>query len=339
MNKDNRLHQSPHTFEMASSILDLPPEILVHTLTLLPIQALLRFGQTCRHSHSLANSSLHTLSLGIHTTRLSGIISKLAATQYPQPKAASSAFALHIRPSSPALSDSSSSEQSSRRSSLDSDLYTEDAFDNDPHRVSVLIPDAQTFSYPTLLSFHTSLTKSILFRHGNTLRHLDLSIWTLTIPLAKTLANLIAIRTLSIRTEDYPNVRTIPRQQKIAQRGQELEAWEILSQTAIWAPRINALRIEGGEISTAQLSKLLRPSRWCHEIWLCKCERIGGDVWRWLGREWEGRSALKVLGVMRCGGRLTEEALDDIGLMRGLQVSSRLHLCLIKGDTYEFGSS
>lgn len=62
-------------------------------------------------------------------------------------------------------------------------------------------------------------------------------------------------------------------------------------------------------------------------------------MWRWLGREWEGRSALKVLGVMRCGGRLTEEALDDIGLMRGLQVSGRLHLCLIKGDTYEFGSS
>jgi hypothetical protein len=315
---------------MAHSVLDLPPELLVHTLALLPVQALLRFGQTCRHAHSLANSSLHTLSLGIHTSRLGGIISKLAATQYPDPKATRSAFGLPLRILSSSSSVSSSSDHS-RRSSLDSDLFTEDSFDNDPHRVSVFIPNAQSFDYPTLLSFHTALTTSILLRHGSTLRHLDLSLWTLPLPLAKALAALPALRTLSVRIEDFVHVRAIPRRQIAVQRAQEQEAWELLSNTAVWASRINALRIEGGEVSTPQLSKLLRSSRWCHEIWLCKCARIGEDVWGWLAREWEGRAALRVLGVMRCGGQLSERSLEDIGLMRALQVSGPVKTSLYNG--------
>jgi hypothetical protein len=130
---------------MTRSLLDLPPELIVHTLSYLPIPALLRFGQTCRHSQSLANSSLHTLSLGIYTSRTSGAISKLVATQYPQPKTAKSVFALPEPTSSRPWLSTTNSVPSSRRSSLDSDILSDDGYDDDPHRVSVLIPDAQSF--------------------------------------------------------------------------------------------------------------------------------------------------------------------------------------------------
>lgn len=307
---------------MAPSLLNFPPELLVHILAFLPIQALLKFGQTCKYSHSLANSSLHTLSLGIHPSRVAGIISKLAATQYPLPKATVSAFSVPEHPLS--VSSSCRNGWSSRRSSIESDALSDDIFDDDdPYRVSVVIPDAQAFDYLTLLKFHEALTRTVLARHSATLRNLDLSLWTLTIPIAKAIASLSGLRALSIRIEDFPHVRSVPRSRIAVQRIEQAHAWTLLSKTAQWAPRLKALRIEGGELSTPQLARLLGKSRWCHELWLCRCSLISNDIWRWLGSEWEGRAALRILGVMRCGGRLDEEALDVIGGLHGLQVSKR----------------
>ncbi|KAF2643200.1 hypothetical protein P280DRAFT_394118 [Massarina eburnea CBS 473.64] len=254
---------------MAPSIFDYPPEVLIHILNLLPVHALLKFGETSHYSRALANSSLHTLSLGVHASRVSNIISQLAETQ-----------------------------------------------------VSVLIPDAQSYDYPTLLSFHTSLTKSILTRHGGTLRNLDLSLWTLTIPTAKVISSLSALRALSIRIEDFPHVRTVPRSGMAVQRAEQRAAWDILASTATFASRLHALRIEGGEVRTTQLAQLLSQSRWCSELWLCKCIPIGEELWSWLGSEWQGGPALRILGVMRCGGQLGQNAFDAIGALRNLQFLS-----------------
>jgi hypothetical protein len=194
------------------------------------------------------------------------------------------------------------------------------AADN-PYKVSVLIPEAQTFNYATLLNFHTALTSSVLLRHGATLRNLDLSLWTLTIPIAKALAGLSALRVLSIRIEDSPYARAIPRIHAAAQRTEERQAWSLVTETAIWAPRLNALRIEGGELNTAQLSTLLCKVHWCRELWLYSCTTIDRSIWTFLGSEWEGRTALQVLGISKCGGKLDEEVLDLIGGLKSLRVS------------------
>src|SRR5689334_20635965 len=127
---------------MSSPLLDLPPELLTSVLAFLPIQNLLRFSQTCRYSHSLAKSSLHTLSLGIHPTRVSGIISRLASTQYPLPKHVVSAFSI---PSDTAIATSSFYRSSRGNKSSADDLLAE----HDPYKVSVLIPDAQAFDFIT----------------------------------------------------------------------------------------------------------------------------------------------------------------------------------------------
>jgi hypothetical protein len=303
---------------MTHDMLSFPPELILNILSFLPVQALLRFSQTCRFSHSLARSSLHTLSLGIHPTKVSAILSRLSASQYPLPRTVKSYLSV-----SNVSSSTSSRDQKGVQHHNESDLVGEEEFkESDPYHVAVVIPDAQSFDYTTLLSFNIALTKSILTRHGGTLRNLNLSLWTLTIPTAKVIAGLSALRALSIRIEEFPRVRALPRNTVAVQRLEQRQAWDFLMANATWASRLTALRVEGGELSTAQLVTLLDRSRWCHELWICKCHLIGQELWKFLGSEaWEGRAALRILGVMRCGGQLDEDAMDAIGSLDGLQVS------------------
>lgn len=306
---------------MRASLLDFPPELLVHTLSFLPIRSLLNFSETCRYSHSLAKSSLYALSLGIYTTRISGIISCLSGAQYPKPKLTDSLFS-----STNAPPVSSTVPRKVRRDSYELNSREGIVLDNqDPYKVSVSIPDAQSFDSTTLLAFHTALTKSILVRHGGVLRNLELSLWTLTIPVAKAISQLSALRALSLRIEDFPHIRSMPRRLVASHHAEQRDAWGILTEKAVWAPRLQALRVEGGELSSAQLFVLLRRSRWCRELWLSKCPLIGKELWSFLGNEWtHGRAALNVLGIMRCGGQLDEDVLDAIGSLDRLQVSKPL---------------
>jgi hypothetical protein len=233
------------------------------------------------------------------------MISRMAATQYPQPNQVLSSFA---RPG----------QNIKQCNDKHSDTLL---VDYDPYKVSVFIPEAQMFDYMTLLSFHTALMKSILIRHGGTLRNLELSLWALTKPIAKALSSLSALRALSIRVEDFPHVRAVPRKLVPSQRIEQRQAWDFLAQYAVWAPRLHALRIEGSDVTLNQLKSLLIRNHWLRELWLCKCSHIDSALWSFLGSEWEGRAALRILGVTRCGGQLDEETLDVIGNLNGLQVS------------------
>jgi hypothetical protein len=310
---------------MSNGLVDVPPEVLVNILSFLPIQALLRFSQCSTYTHSLATSSLHTLSLAIHTTPVARLISSISATRYPEPKHSPSKFYFSAYPPT-----STNQYQKDLQESAEAELAC-----NGPYNVSVSIPDAQTYDASTLILFHTSLMKSILFRHGNTLRNLDISLWTLTIPVAKALAALRALRVLSVRIDDFPHIRAMPRRLVGTQRAEQREAWGIVAETAIWAPRLQALRIEGGELNSSQLFTLLRKSRWCQELWLCKCSSIGKELWNFLGNEWEyGRASLRILGIMRCGGQLDEGVMDLIGGLKGLQVSSPLTGSRVSATTW-----
>jgi hypothetical protein len=204
----------------------------------------------------------------------------------------------------------------------DFDALSQADYGNRPFTAPISIPDAEKHDPKTLLAFHCALIESILKRHGATLRNLELTLWGLTIPIAKAVASLPALRALSIRIEDFPQARSLPRQAAAMRRSEEREAWGILTDKAIWAPKLQALRIEGGELSSVQLSNLLRRSRWCQELWLCRCRLIGKDFWSFVKRDWKhGRAAMRILGVMRCGGQMDEDMLDAIGSLNDLQVS------------------
>jgi hypothetical protein len=193
--------------------------------------------------------------------------------------------------------------------------------------VYVLIPDSHTFPPGTLLAFHTALVPSILTRHKATLRHLDLSLWTLTPAVAHVLKSLPALRTLSLRIEG-PHVRFNSRRMQATHRMEERMAWEILAENPSWAVALQALRIDGAQISTAQLSTILSANHLCRELWICKCSTVDREIWKWLGEEWKGREILKILGVLKCDIEIGEKDVDFISGMKALQVWPRLPLSI-----------
>ncbi|KAF2814716.1 uncharacterized protein BDZ99DRAFT_515494 [Mytilinidion resinicola] len=303
----------------SSPLLALPPELLVNILSFLPITSLLKFSETSHASHALATSSLHTLSLSIHTTRIGGIMSRLGATTLPTPKNTASAFASARNALSASFTESIPRSSRSSQSSLG--IAEDSILRSGPHAVHVLIPNAHTFDPSTLLAFHNALISSVLTRHKTTLRHLDLSLWSLTPHIAHALKSLPALRTLSLRIED-PNARSTSRRIRLAHRLEECVAWDILAEDASWASALQALRIDGAQVSTAQLGKLLSCNHLCRELWVCKCHNVDRDVWRYLGSEWKGRTGLQVLGVLKSYVDIEEEDLEFIGGMEGLKFLS-----------------
>lgn len=184
----------------------------------------------------------------------------------------------------------------------------------------VRIPDAQTYDYTTLLTFHNALFKSILMRHAATLRTVNLSIWTLTRSIAETIANLGALRHLSIKVEDDRYARAVPRSQIAAERLEQSKAWDLLGQTALWQERLQSLKITTADLTISQFAGLLSNSRRCREVSLSGCRFIGRELWQFLGQDWDGRGALQTLHVAECSGCLDEKALSAISGISGLQV-------------------
>jgi hypothetical protein len=188
-----------------------------------------------------------------------------------------------------------------------------------PHDIWLRIPNATTYSYLTLLNLQSALVSSILTRHDSVLQHLELSVWCLTVPIAEAIANLGALRSLSIRIESGICAR---RSCKSLEREEQYRAWTLLSsEKCDLRYRLTALRVEDADLGTEQLAGILGESRGFKELWLNRCRFVGKEFWGWLGGEWKGRDGLRILDVSDCGGVLGEEAADAVGRLRGLQAS------------------
>ncbi|KAH9868418.1 hypothetical protein J1614_007490 [Plenodomus biglobosus] len=271
------LATSASSVTMARSLLDLPPELLYQILSLLPVRSLLKFSQTSRLSRTLANSSLHTLSLAIRPVR-----SRAAANNCEQ-------------------------------------------------KHCVRVPNANVYDYGMLLTFHNALLTSVVTRYADAMQALDLSIWTLTVPIANAVSNLFALRSLSIRVEDDLYARAVPRSSIALEKEEQDKAWDLLGQNAVWKHRLQRLKIQNADLTTEQLARLLERSRCCKELWLSGCKCISKDVWVFLGNEWEGRTTLHRLHVAECGWPLDEESLEAISGLTGLQ-DLNIQGCYAKGD-------
>lgn len=198
-------------------------------------------------------------------------------------------------------------------------------------RNCIRIPDASTYDYGVLLQFHNALLVSVVTRHAVMLRTLDLSLWTLTTPIAEVISTLFALRDLSIKVEDDLYARSVPRSSIALEKKEQNKAWDLLGLGAVWKPRLRRFKIQNADLTTAQLRKLLEHSRYCEEIWLGGCRFIDKDVWVFLGHEWEGRSTLQRLHVAHCGFLIEEKSLEAISGLTGLQ-SLNIQGCHAQGD-------
>lgn len=259
-------------------LLDLPPELLIQILTALPTKPLLKFAQTSQYARSLAYSNLHTLSLAILPSHRSSWYNKLFSTQHEQKP-----------PSHP---------------------------DYDPHKVLIRIPQAWNFDYPTLTKFNNKIIASILYRHGCTLQSLDLTLWTLSVPIAQALAALPALRSLSVRIE---NVQPTPRTHLSSQRKEEQKAWAALASAPGFTWQLRALRIENAELGAAQLGSILNGPRFLSELVLSRCDMLTSSLWD--TARLEGLLHLRVADCVNV--HVNQTALGTISKMHRLQVCHR----------------
>lgn len=320
----------------------LPSELLLHILSFLPIRSLLAFSLSSRSAYVLASSSLQTLSFGVYPSRVASLISQLSSTS---PTA--SPFSRSTR----SLNSSVGSVISSGVSSVSaSDLFNEDC------TVAHVIPQASELRPHTLLAFHTALTSSILTRYCMSMRHLELSIWTLTPPVADALAGLRNLRTLCLRIEDpfgrgflrrwiinwgsttddeddlgHRSLRRVPDLYRALPEAGTGTEWNKFADS--WS-RLETLRLVGAEISDWQLCQILKKNAGLKELWLKKCPDVGVELLKFLGEEWEGRSCLQAFGLVDCdlAGEVNQEAAEHIGNLPSLQVG----LCAAVSDVMDW---
>lgn len=184
----------------------------------------------------------------------------------------------------------------------------------------VRILDAHAFDYKVLFEFHNALLTSVVLRHADSVHTLDLSIWTLTDPIAQAISGLFALREFSVKIEDDLCARAVPKSCIAVERREQENAWNFLCRKAVWRTRLHRLKVQNADLNSKQLTKLLGPSHCCEELWLSGCRLIGNDIWNFLGHEWKGRTRLQSLHVADSCWSLDENSLSAISGLTGLQV-------------------
>jgi hypothetical protein len=293
---------------MSTSLFNLPPELLIPTLSLLPIRDLLKFSQSSRYARSLANESLHTLDL-----------------EFSQPS-----YLDHICSSSRRIPVNSSNRFSFSRIMALAEKHTHihtatfnrrgrkaSTSNKTVYKTTVRIHNAYSYGYPTLVNLHSALLSSILARYRNALQNIEITVWAFTAPMAKAISDLSALRSLSVKIQEPYYIRGLTENCKTTRL-----AWQSLTTTTTaWARRLLVLKIENADITETSLFKILENNTCCRELSLKKCVDIGWTLWDFLATEWRGRDALQTLVIEEYGGMLNDTTLEAIGKLRGLQVS------------------
>ena len=297
---------------MTRQLLELPPELLVHILSLLSVQDLLRFSQASRHARSLANPNIHSLSLGVRLIYPNDVIGRVDIKTSLRLGHMPLALTHRLR--------SSDGNDDQVESSDDTEAEEMAQRDCDPKIIWVRIYQAHLYNHIALLRFHDALLGSILCRHGQILQKLHLCLWTLTTNVAVSIAKLSALRSLSINIDATQCARPTLRHYMAQQRLEQNKAWTVLARNALWTHHVHTLKIENANLNHSQLSNLLHQTRTCEELSLRNCQFIGKELWLLLGSTWRGRATLQRLTVAECGSLLDECSLNAIGQLHGLQV-------------------
>lgn len=180
-------------------------------------------------------------------------------------------------------------------------------------QAAIQIPRAWDFEYSTLVIFHDKIIASILSRHACALQKLDLTLWRLSIPIAKAIAQLPALRELNIRIE---SLQAVPRAYMSLQRKEEVEAWSLLASNTSWMNSVQTLTIKNAEINATQLLELVSEAERLNGLRLSRCDMLTSPLWCS-----ENLRRLHHLSLTDCANvHIDEIAVDAISKMDKLQV-------------------
>jgi hypothetical protein len=274
---------------MPCSLLQLPPELIAQILAYLPVKALLRFGEASHCTNRLVIPNFHNLAVSFHTNRCTRPNNRTTATFNKKP------------PSQP---DRANKEPN-------------------PHEVSIKLDP--TYECIILLNLHCALMKTLLLRYS-ALHTLEMTLWTLNVPMAKALAHLPGLRELSIRIDE---TAFIPQYHESSRYTVQRQAWDTLAIHAVWAPCVRRLHFTNCDIDSMQLIRLLRTSSRLGGLGLSQCPFVDERLLEFMGCDWRGRKGLRTLLLAECDDALGGMALDAIDDLSGLQVSELSYLLWI----------
>ncbi|KAF2031254.1 hypothetical protein EK21DRAFT_63569 [Setomelanomma holmii] len=201
--------------------------------------------------------------------------------------------------------------------------WTEKSTCDSRNKILIQVPDANRYDFTTLLNLHSALLPSILGRYHLALQHLDLKLWTLTVPMAKAISVLPALQSLSIKLVEDLRIRKLSRKCLNHQH----DAWQILAQSAVWKNKLRSLSINKADLLMPHLVLLLQGNHSCRELRVKYCDSLGSELWKFLENDWDG-NALEILELADCGSLVTEEALNSIATFRKLKHLD-LHGCAV----------
>lgn len=132
-------------------------------------------------------------------------------------------------------------------------------------------------------------------------------------PIAKAIAQLPALRELSISTE---TLQVVPRAYMSMQRKEEREAWSQLALSPAFTGTVTTLMLKNAEISTTQLSHLINGAAQLRDLTLSSCNMLTSEIWLCTRLH-----TLHQLSLTDCANvHVKEKAVDTISKMNMLQV-------------------
>jgi hypothetical protein len=288
---------------MAQSILEIPTELLLHVFGFLSIKSVLKFSQCSRHARSMATSGLHTLKLDFCSPPY--LIDDFCPTRGTFSARSSTGDSAHF------LRKLASSYEFTK-GTLGSKIIRPSNEDKCLYKINVRVAEAHTYDFETLINFNSALLFSILTRYSSALQTLDISIWTLTVPVARAISKLAVLSSLSITLEELASHRTSVETQN--------KAWQVIAGLNAWTGRLRALKVQNAGLYPSQLIVILENNPSCRDLQMINCNALGRALWDFLGGNWEGQTSLRALTISNCGGSVDVKALMTIGKLKGLQV-------------------
>jgi hypothetical protein len=294
---------------MVTSLLELPPELVIRALSFLSILDLFRVSACSHHARTLAYASCHTLNLDFCAP-------PYQRDFYLTPNGVLSKRLFLNRGSNGSRTMSVAKHAQVRRTSIYKSGGSGWLKNESPEKMIILIEDAKNYDYETMINFHSALLSIIMRRHQRSLQNLDISVWTLTVPMAEVIPQLSALRSLSITIQETVYARTAQSKNSVNQN----TAWQVLAESKAWHVSLRELRVNNADIAEPQLFQLLSKHSQCQALSINKCPSIGEALWDYLGGAWEGRTMLRKLKVSECGGSLRQAKFGMISNMVALQV-------------------
>ena len=191
------------------------------------------------------------------------------------------------------------------------------------HSSRTLLSKKQSRNRDMVIRNQNAYIQTIVTQYHRTLRDLEISLWELREPAAKSIAQVKNLRGLSIRLDhpctSFPNMRR--------------SFWEFSSGSTVWNSlfakpdrtpvfgRLQSLNLERAGITDYQLEQILNSNPAIHDLRLQKCLNLTDETFQYLARSSVG-SRLKTLYFTKHWGRkIDNRVLGHLAKLSHLDVS------------------